>query len=285
MKESKNNNKRTGNKRPNKKKFYGKEDGRDSKRFAEGNTEDRSEYKSALNDVTFYAKDAQLLKDAASFAYSNPLGTSYKLFPGGTTWEPFNNYSIPGVCALVVRPTIGITKDWVDPINVASRRLYSFVRHANSGHSNYDAPDLMMYIIAMANLHGLIRWAQRVYGTCMTYAYRNRYFPRALVEAQGIDFDDFMEHIADYRARLNILTAKIASLAVPADLGYYKRLAFMFSGYYFDENTPKAQTYMYVPDGYYQIQRNSETQATELTYIRLSSNTEPGDLPDRKSVV
>lgn len=230
---------------------------------------------SGPNDISFHAKDDQLLKDAASLAYAHALGTMYDM---EGQWTGITNESIPGVYALVAHPTIGRAHEWSDPINIASRSLYSWIRHANSGHANYDAPDLAMYIIAMGQLDSAIEWAKRLYGFASSYSYRNRYTPRALIEANGVDFTSLSENLANYRAKLNQLIDKRTSLAVPKTITYYKRCKWLYSGAYKDHDDPKGQIYEIVPDGFYYMDIQGE--ATALKYHRLSG--ELGSLPENK---
>ena len=104
---------------------------------------------SPTNDPAYYALNSQLLVDAASHAFSDATGTK---IPWST--KGYNEHlivpdiaSIPGVMSFRIAPTVGISTDQSSAVNVAARNIYSYVRHANSGHSNYDAPDLMMYLL------------------------------------------------------------------------------------------------------------------------------------------
>lgn len=210
---------------------------------------DRRDYsRSKHNDPAWYAQNAQLMSDYASFPFGVPLGTS---IPGvGAT---SGLHAVPGVMALYYAPTIGVAKGETDPITIAARNIYSYVRHANSGHSNYDSPDLMLYLVAMDSIYMLHAFMKRALGVMLDYSPTNRYYPRALLVAMGLDPDDFMANIADFRGFINQYAVKIGSMCVPNSMSYMARHSWMTEGLFVDSNSSKAQTYMYVPYSYYKF--------------------------------
>lgn len=216
------------------------------------------------NDPRWYSLNDQLLFDTANVPYSWPLGNRLNLGPYGSG---LNNISFPGVMAIHTMPTIGISKDGNSPINTAARNIYSYVRHANSGGRNYDSPDLMMYLLAMDSLYSFIAFLKRIYGAVNTYNPENYYYPRAIVDAMNVDFDDIQQNLADFRAYINMLCVKVGSLCVPASMSYMAKHMWLYSGLYADSPSAKAQTYLFVPYGFLKWNRNASTQATELTFI------------------
>lgn len=202
------------------------------------------------NDWRWYAQNEQLLKDTASFSYNYPLGSLVRRSTSGR--EPVDTTAIPGVMAVHVSPAFGGSDSRTSPINVAMRNVYSYVRHANSGHTNYDAPDLAIYLMAMDSCYSYLAFLRRLYGVVMTFSYTNRYYPTAIVNAMDVDFEDIHQNIADFRAYINSLAVKVGSMCVPATMAYFARHIWMYEGYYLDTDQDKAQTYLYVPDGFYQ---------------------------------
>lgn len=206
------------------------------------------------NDPSWYAQSPALLRDSASFPFSWPVGapTNFDLVPFGTVSKTSQvAESIPGIMAINFSPTIGVSKDQTSPINIAARQIYSFVRHANSGHANYDSPDLMMYLIAMDSAYMWLSYMTRVYGTAMVYSTNNRYLPKALLKVMNANFDDVHSNLAQLRFYINEFAYKIASLCVPAGMSYFTRHAWMCSNVYLDSNSSKGQMYVFVPASYY----------------------------------
>ena len=201
------------------------------------------------NDPSWYASNPALLRDSASIPFSWAVGTPIDLGIPNMS-KP---WSVPGIATLELAPVFGWSHTPNDPLNLAATSVYSFVRHANSGHSNYDAPDLMLYLMSMTQIYSYINWLQRIYGCASLYAQKNRYFPRALVEAQKVDFDSLFNHLADFRYGINLLINKCASLAIPATMPIFLRQAFLYQNVYCEGASVKDQMYMYVPHGFYRF--------------------------------
>lgn len=233
------------NRRPDKKKgSYGdrvKVDDRvdETERSSEFNAQ-----KSKPNDWRWYAQNEQLLKDSSSFPYSWPLGNKLNL---GVNAPEVNKGSLPGVMALWVTPTFGWSDNPNSPVNIAARNIYSYVRHANSGHANYDAPDLMLYLCAMDSIYSYLAYLKRIYGVISTYSYTNRYYPKAVITAMMVDYDDIQRNLADFRGFINSFAVKVGSMCIPASMSYMAKHMWMFSGLYYDSDQAKAQTYLFVP--------------------------------------
>ena len=229
--------------------------------------------KTTFNDPSWYASSAQLLKDSASLSFNNPTGVKIDVgmdYLGNTTKWP-GGHSAPGVMALTAWLCPGISKDNSSAVNIAARNIYSFVRHANSGHANYDAPDLMLYLLAMDNIYALYNWCKRLYGVMSSYSVYNRYQPEALVTAMGANFDDYLEHIADLRFYINSLCNKINTLAVPSVMPYFVRHSWLFSNIYTDGESEKAQAYLFKPRGFYKYVETEGQGKLNLLLLDVST--------------
>lgn len=249
-------NKKYQNKRYNSKK-------KDAKgKSASTETEDyKCAKESKTNDPSWYAVNQAILDSVATVPFSLAQGTSFQIFSGaGGSW------TVPGILVHEVNPTPCSTGP-SSALNVSATALYSYVRHANSGSANYDAPDLMLYCIAMAQVYSAINWAMRVYGTANLYSYDNRYLPQALVESNYVDFTDIIAHMADFRYGINTLIYKASSFAVPATIPYFQRLAYLFAGLYSEAETTKSQIYMNVPVGFLKYQETTSTTGGSLALV------------------
>lgn len=228
----------------------------------------------AQNDASWYYKDAQILKDVASFSFNKPLGTNLNLTRTYTTNPVSGAFtSVPGVMALEIVPAPGISDDAQSPINLAAQDLYTFVRYKNSGAANYDAPDLMMYLLAMDSLYSAWNWMKRVYGIASTYSQRNFYLPAALYGMEGLDMQNIYANLADFRAYLNMAARRISAFCVPATFTYMVRHAWLFSNLYTDSDTAKAQVYMYMPKWFYTYDETSSPQGGMLKPIFFGNGT------------
>lgn len=207
-----------------------------------------SDYETGSNSPAWYATDPALLRDAASIAYSWAIGTPVDMGnPITGMAKAACNLSIPGILALSTTPTIGYSDDPSSPINIAALSTYTFVRHANSGHTNYDAPDLMIYIMACGSVYSYINYLQRAYGIATLFSQKNRYLPDSLLRIQGIDSRSIQKNLAQFRYGINMLINKAASFAAPATMPIFNRMAFMYQNIYCEGESIKDQLYLYKP--------------------------------------
>ena len=205
------------------------------------------------NDPAWYSVNEQLLRDSASFPYSWPVGNRLTQVIQDGSKSRTTQQSVPGVLSLYLSPTIGWADSSESPVNVASRNIYSFVRHANSGHANYDAPDLMLYLLAMDSCYSYHSFLRRLYGVMMDYTPVNRYYPRAVVASMNVDFDDAIAHLAQLRYYINQFAVKLGSMCVPNSMSYMVRHMWMYSQIFTDSMSAKAQTYLYNPHAFYKF--------------------------------
>lgn len=210
--------------------------------------------KESANDPAWYTVNGQIVKDVASLSFNNPLGSSMTLSAvAGYGTAPFNSsvVNVPGIMSIYLAPTPGTSTDMFSPLNVAAKNLYTFIRHANSGHANYDSPDLMIYLIAMANCYAMYGWMTRLYGLAMTYTQKNRYYGKCMIDSQGVNYEEFSENLANFRVFINNFALKLSAFAVPTSMSLFKRYIWMFSNAFKDEDVTKAQVYMYNPAFFY----------------------------------
>lgn len=233
----------------------------------------------SMNDVNWYVPNDQILNDSASFAFSNALGA--KVGVGGSIagTRNYNELTLPGICRIQYVPTYGLSTSRNSALMTAARNIYSFVRHANSGHSNYDAPDLMMYICAIDNLYTLYWECVRAYGAMRYFRQKNLYLAKPLVQALGFEYEPFISNMADFRLFIQEMALKLNVFAVPKTFTLFQRHMFMASSVFCDSSNLKGQLYAYVPAGIgYLDEMNEETGAWgKILYeYRFSRPTEAG---------
>lgn len=236
------------------------------------------------NDVSWYANQPQILMDSASYPFSQPIGTPFKFFGDGLNFEQ-SDYRIPGIMSIVTVPTYGNPQAQNDPINVSARNLYSFVRHANSGHSNYDAPNLMMYIMGMGNIYSFYSWMCRLYGIMSLATAKNKFLPKALITSQGVDYFNLLSNLANFRAYINRYAVKVGSMCVPKGMTYFMRTTWMYENIYMDDTTSKAQLYMFTPYGFHMynepvVSADSNVGTLTLKELRLGGLLSVQDIMD-----
>lgn len=227
-----------------------------------------------INDPAWYASNKELLASAASFSYNAALGSPLRLDrligkgKGSAKIDPTSS-TVPGFASIHVHLTPGLALDHQSPINVAAQNAYTFVRYKNSGHSNYDPADLMLYYLAMDSVYSFFNWMKRLYGMFKSYSQYNRYTPADLIAAQYVDYNDLVDKLANFRTYINQFGARATSFCVPATMPLFIRHSWMFSNMYLDANTPKSQMYMFVPAGFYQYDETSSPHGGILKEVPI----------------
>nr|QIR30714.1 putative capsid protein [Chicken picobirnavirus] len=188
------------------------------------------------NDVSWYTLDPTILKDAASYPFSSPVGSKYQAYG--------NQSGAPGIMVLDFEPNFGYSDGASSAINLAAMKFYAFVRQANSGSKNYESSDLMMYFMAVTNLYSALAHFKRCYGLVGTYSNYNMYLGKPLVNALGMDYTVLRANQADLRRYYNTLVDQInMALHIPTGLKISERHVFCNSAVFVDSPGKKFQIY------------------------------------------
>lgn len=224
----------------------------------------------ACNDVSWYTSSPELLKAAASIPSYYTNGASL----------PFNSAkSVPGILACYWNPNLGPSENTASTgvsypaINQAANSMYSFVVHANSRNKSYDAPDLMMLVLAGAQLFSAIAHGIRVYGVMRYYEEQNLYLPKALVRAMGFDYDDLKSNLARMWFDINEMISRSSQIWIPNTMPIIERWFWLNSNVYTDATTPKSQYYLTVPMRFYQYDETKYTTGGALVPTTWQGNT------------
>lgn len=203
------------------------------------------------NDPQWYTKANGLTDAAFNINFSYPAGTLLNLGkPDSFQLNGYNTWGAPTIASYHLVPYFGYGSQPSSPLNIASQQLYTWVRHVNSGSRNYDANDLMLHVLGMADVYAVISHLRRAYGVATLFRSMNRAIPRQLLQAQGFDPDEVQGNLANFLFRLNILINKAGSLAIPKDLYLVARRAFAFTDIYTEGESIKDQLYQFVPEGF-----------------------------------
>lgn len=243
--------------------------------------------KGSANDPNWYLVNGQLAKDVANFSFNNAVGDRVLRVPlQGLEGRQLPNHvlRLPGIAAVMVAPSIGVSTWENSPVNVAAKDIYSFVRHANSGHANYDPADLMIYLLAADSVQTFWSYLVRAYGVCRTFSQVNRYVGDAMLSAMGINAADIRNNIAQFRAYINQYAIKASVLAVPNTMTYFTRHNWLFQNIYLDEDNPKGQMYMYVPAVLYKYALDENSAGMLQTRGCAMLPSDPGGVLEMRSL-
>lgn len=221
-------------------------------------------------DSSFGAPKPQLLNDVARVSFENALGRVENLKDGSTPVNvAFSDHSAPGVAAIHFVPMFGVGKTASDAYNVSANVLYTDIRHNKSGTAIYTAPDLMMYFAGADSMYSFWAFMVRTYGLLSTYSAKNWYYPRALVEASGLNFENLMSNLANFREYINQYALRISIYHIPNNLPIFSRHMELLSKVFMDGNNDKAQSYIYVPEGFYRLDETGSSTGGRLVFERF----------------
>lgn len=218
------------------------------------------------NDPAWYGVSGQLVDDTARLSFNHPAGIPHTVIPfpmPELVDDSLRKENIPGIMALNYLYGPGVSRNNTSPINLAAKNIYTFVRHVNSGASNYEAPDLMIYIMSIISAFALYADIVRAYGVCRNFQQSNMYTPASLTYALGYNYKDLVGKLPQLRTALNVFVRKIGARPIPANLNIIKRIAWACSNIFTDAESNKSQYYFYKPIGHYYY--DEETYSDEYT--------------------
>lgn len=210
--------------------------------------------KGYCNDPAWYTKNPISAKKAGSLNFTYPLGYTIDLDSELFKTAPqFGRQTFPGMIKFGVTPALPRSTDAASALNVAAFKLYTFIRHENSGSRNYDAPDLMIYVLGVAELYAYVNWLQRIYLVANSYSVENSYIPRTMCSLSAIDYDDVINNMADFAYQLDNRLNKLRAYRCPGDMPIFARRAFMFKDVYIEGPSIKDQMYFFNPEAFYKF--------------------------------
>lgn len=235
---------------------------------------DEAKWKDARsNDPSWYAKNPELMKSAASLPFSVTTG---ELLPFSGNYY----HSVPGVMAIYFQHSIGEAN--TDAINAAATSMYSYVVHANSRNTSYEAADLMMVVLAGMDVFSLVAAGIRAYGTMRNYDQRNKYTPDALVTAMGFNPQDLRANLSKMWFDLNEVVARISQIWIPNTMPVLDRWFWLNSNIYKDSESIRGQMYVLAQD-YFWIYNPTIMQTGGGLSIVSNSGAVSSDSSDRFS--
>lgn len=230
---------------------------------------------SRSNPVELYTKYRQFAMDAASLPFATPLGVvlSQKIrtvTQSGSTQSIVTgavDFTVPGIMRLNFSPTIGVSEDYTSPINRSSTIFFTQLRSNQKAFGNYDHQDITMFEVAVDSCIMFHSLCKRLYGLARNFTPINEYYPNALVAASGGIMADLRQNLQDFRAYINEFAYNLEQFALPSGISLFDRHQWMCEGIYTDSTATRAQTYMFVPTGFWQYD-NTVATGSQLTFVK-----------------
>lgn len=232
------------------KKDFEKKGSKGGKRRPKRNKSNGRPTMSRSNPYSFYSKYSQYLDDASNLPTAAPLGVRFEtLFkgPGTLPVSDENDFVVSGIMTLRFIPVPGVSADMSSAMNRSSIQAWTYMRSIMKASADYDHQDITIYTLAIDSAVAFHSLLKRVVGMLPDSTPLNRYYCKPIIEASGIDYQDLLGHISDFRAYVNQFAYDLAKFSIPNGIELINRHQWMSEGIYTDSPTTRAQTYMFVP--------------------------------------
>lgn len=221
-----------------------------------------------VNDMSWYDQYPLLTQTAAAFPFPYRPGMVLDLGTGTVAKTASTNitinlqHQIPGVCALNWYPSVGQSQYPTDPASIAGKEMYARVRKVYSGGIDADAPDFVMYVLALDSAFAYCAWLKRLYRSLNAWTPDNYALPDALCMAYGLEaaeIADLRANRAQFLHQINELILQTQKFRCPAIMDIFNRHYWMSDNVYSDANTINSQLYVFQPLGLYKLNPNMPT--------------------------
>lgn len=233
-----------------------------------------------INDPSYYFSNAEFMKQVTNISFNDFMGISDTLYGAP---EPYT-YGVPYFMRINLNASPGFTTaddegSLGNALNLAALELYTTLSANNGRTASYAPQDIATLMLAIGDIISMAGYITRVFGTAYLFNQRNRAYPKELIEAQGVDYDDLMANFANYRARFNAMLTAQSEIPFPANIPYFTKCAELYSGLYVDDpNTQMAAIYAFVPNSVWILDDTASEQGTMLGSVRLWAQNEKGTM-------
>lgn len=216
-----------------------------------------------INNPNWYFTDSSLASMATAISFNDYLGSSLKV-------NSTDSIDIPTFLKITLNPSVGLIPAGSPieaGINMQGVKIFSTLSSYNAKTTNYAPQDVTALLLAFGNVLENISYIRRFFGIAFSYNQRNRFYPVQILEALGMNSDDFLSHIADYRLQFNTTINLLNQIPVPASIAYLDKCASLYDNVYLDQESSMAQTFAYVPHSFWRVVENLSEQGTVLQTV------------------
>lgn len=213
--------------------------------------------KAIINNPEWRKFNEVLSTQVMSFPFTSIAGaaSNFSSVPKGIAYGHFNP---AGIMRIDINPSIGYSDSDTSAANQAARYLYTKLSANNMKTTQYGPQDVLMALLSLGEVVSISTYCRRALGLLGTVNPRNWYYPKAIISAMGINYDDFVKNASIYRTRYNYIAAIASAIAFPADINYFNSCRALFNDVFLDHSTGLAQTYMFVPSTYWDLNEKAE---------------------------
>lgn len=170
------------------------------------------------NDPAWRMQNPALSSTVGSILFSAPQGEFYSFTTKIGNQDTLSNLeSLPtsGVMIFETVPLWGEGNSATSPMSIVGQKIQWLANVKWYSAVGYTPSDIIMMIMAVDSVHIMLEEAIRAYALSAQYSTQNKYFGKALVDALGFDYDDILEHLAEFRYQINQAITKINQIHIP----------------------------------------------------------------------
>lgn len=203
------------------------------------------------NSIEWYSRYPNLLLGAGQIPYPYKPGMRVPMGDIITVLgdEPDTVYDIiPGILRIDWRPSVGLSLSPTSPISIVGKEVYAKVREKFSGAIDADAPDFIVYLMALDSIFSYIAMLKRIYRVLNAYSPDNLFTPDGILNAMGFSatqIADLREHKMEFYQRINELVLMTYKFKCPRIMDVFNRHVWLNDHIYTDAPTPNSQFYMF----------------------------------------
>lgn len=198
--------------------------------------------------------------------YLNPCpGVSYD-FTGFSSTPDWSRTNITGAIANEILPqNVSVN----DGANLMAFKMYTLMSSFTGRTSTYGPQDLLIMILAISQVAAISEHIRRAFGMVLTVNARNRALPKGMIGAMGINVDDFIQNLADYRMRFNVQMTRINQIPLLDNIGFIRKCRDMYQKVYVDSDSAMAQNWFFAPWSTWELDEMSSEEGSFLKTIDL----------------
>lgn len=214
------------------------------------------------NDPNWYFLDAELAKQASAVSFNQFLGAPFDLSD-----KIVASMKVPTFARIELMPSPGsIPANFAmgAGINMQGMKLYTSLSSNNAKTTGYAPQDVTTLLLAFGNLLESVSYLRRMFGVAFSYNQRNRFYPKQVLGALGVDPDTFLRDLATNRLDFNTTINTINKIPIPANIAYFAKCATLYDGIFLDSETTMAQSYALAPRTYWMFDEAYSEEGTGL---------------------
>lgn len=208
------------------------------------------------NDIKYWNKTVEF-DNVTAFPWSEIVGNNNKLdsvLPLTTSGSVNSTFAGSFPSTMILDAYLG--PGWSDSgqsgvsraLTLIMARIRSTLSTSNIG---FEVADLGIFLASTTSIMMLMGHVQKLMRMMNRWDARNYVYPKALAKMLHISYDDAINSVNNYTARLNSLIRQFNNWEIPHFVDIYDKQFALMNNIYLDEDSGFGQIYIFSPKNYY----------------------------------